>query len=76
MIRLIYFWDSVDVFNDMVNLDMTTFLTGQTRLVNSVNYVSPKFLDVFGANVTLQPGEKTRSSTDVGVHNCYYKQLL
>jgi len=60
--------DSIDAFNDSVHLDMENFLTGQTRLANSINYVSPKFLDVFGANVTLQPGEKTRSSTDVGVH--------
>jgi len=50
--------DSVDVFNDLATLDMTTFLTGQTRLANSINYVSPKFLDVFGANITFQPGEK------------------
>lgn len=49
--------DSVDVFNDHVNLDMENFLTGQTRLANSINYVSPKFLDVFGANITFQPGE-------------------
>ena len=57
--------DSVDVFNDMVNLDMANFLTAQTRLANSINYVSPKFLDVFGANITLQPGEKTRVTDDL-----------
>lgn len=57
--------DSVDVFNDSVNLDMGTFITGQTRLENSINYVSPKFLDVFGANITLQPGEKTRVTDDL-----------
>ncbi|MDO8415339.1 MAG: porin [Agitococcus sp.] len=50
--------DSVDVFNDSTRLDMSSFVTGQTRLKNSINYVSPKFLDVFGANITLQPGEK------------------
>jgi predicted porin len=56
--------DSIDVFNDSVHLDMGSFLTGQTRLANSINYVSPKFLDVFGANITLQPGEKTRVTDD------------
>ncbi|MBH1969953.1 porin [Moraxellaceae bacterium AER2_44_116] len=54
--------DSVDVFNDMVNLDMGKFLYGQNRLANSINYVSPKFLDVFGANLTLQPGEATTAN--------------
>lgn len=49
--------DSIDVFNDMADLDMGKFLYGQNRLANSINYVSPKFLDVFGANLTLQPGE-------------------
>ncbi|RZU45259.1 putative porin [Fluviicoccus keumensis] len=49
--------DQVDVFNDLNNLDMKNFISGQTRLNNSINYVSPKILDVFGANVTLQPGE-------------------
>ncbi len=53
--------DSVDVFNDMANLDMGNFIYGQNRLANSINYVSPKFLDVFGANLTLQPGEKSGS---------------
>lgn len=52
--------DDVDVFNDSVNLDMSNFLTGQNRLANSINYVSPKFLDVFGANISLQPGEQDR----------------
>lgn len=55
--------DDIDVFNDMAHLDMTKFIYGQNRLENSINYVSPKFLDVFGANITLQPGEK--SSGDV-----------
>jgi len=54
--------DSVDVFNDMANLDMGKFLYGQNRLANSINYVSPKFLDVFGANLTLQPGEATSTA--------------
>lgn len=50
--------DDVDVFNDLTHLDMGKFIYGQNRLNNSINYVSPKFLDVFGANITLQPGEK------------------
>ncbi len=50
--------DDVDVFNDLANLDMQNFIYGQNRLSNSINYVSPKFLDVFGANISLQPGEK------------------
>ncbi len=54
--------DSVDVFNDMANLDIGNFIYGQNRLANSINYVSPKFLDVFGANLTLQPGEKGGNS--------------
>ena len=56
--------DSVDVFNDLVNLDMANFLTAQTRLANSINYVSPKFLDVFGANITIQPGESNPNSVN------------
>ena len=51
--------DDIDAFNDLANLDMGNFIYGQNRLANSINYVSPKFLDVFGANVTLQPGEKS-----------------
>ena len=54
--------DSIDVFNDMANLDMGNFLFGQNRLANSINYVSPKFLDVFGANLTLQPGEASTAA--------------
>jgi len=50
--------DSVDVFNDHVNLDMQNYIYGQNRLGNSINYVSPKFLDVFGANVSFIPGER------------------
>lgn len=50
--------DDIDVFNDMARLDMGKFIYGQNRLENSINYVSPKFLDVFGANISLQPGEK------------------
>ncbi|WP_297925767.1 porin, partial [uncultured Agitococcus sp.] len=50
--------DDIDVFNDMARLDMGKFIYGQNRLENSINYVSPKFLDVFGVNLTLQPGEK------------------
>lgn len=49
--------DDVDMFNDLTHLDMGNFIYGQNRLANSINYVSPKFLDVFGANITLQPGE-------------------
>ena len=56
--------DSIDVFNDMANLDMGKFLYGQNRLDNSINYVSPKFLDVFGANLTLQPGEKSTAANE------------
>lgn len=50
--------DDIDAFNDMTHLDMSKFIYGQNRLKNSLNYVSPKFLDVFGANITFQPGEK------------------
>ncbi|PTQ87864.1 porin [Agitococcus lubricus] len=55
--------DSVDVFNDHSELDMGNFIYGQKRLGNSLNYVSPKFLDVFGANVSLVPGEKQLTAT-------------
>ena len=58
--------DSVDVFNDMAHLDMGNFLYGQKRLANSINYVSPKFLDVFGANLTLQPGEGNAANPSAG----------
>ncbi len=58
--------DDIDVFNDMTHLDMGEFIYGQNRLENSINYVSPKFLDVFGVNLTLQPGEKNGNS----VVNC------
>ena len=51
--------DDIDVFNDLAHLDMGKFIYGQNRLANSINYVSPKFLDVFGANITLQPGEQS-----------------
>ena len=37
---------------------MEKFIYGQNRLSNSINYVSPKFLDVFGANISFMPGEK------------------
>ena len=50
--------DDIDVFNDLAHLDMGKFIYGQNRLANSINYVSPKFLDVFGANITMQPGEQ------------------
>ena len=50
--------DDIDVFNDLAHLDMGKFIYGQNRLANSINYVSPKFLDVFGANITIQPGEQ------------------
>ena len=53
--------DDVDMFNDLTHLDMGNFIYGQNRLANSINYVSPKFLDVFGANITLQPGEQAGS---------------
>ena len=56
--------DDVDVFNDLVNLDMSNFIYGQNRLSNSINYVSPKFLDVFGANISLQPGEKADNANE------------
>ncbi|HQV21653.1 MAG TPA: porin [Agitococcus sp.] len=59
--------DEIDIFNDLANLDMDKFIYGQNRLANSINYVSPKFLDVFGANITIQPGEgqtATPSSTN------------
>jgi predicted porin len=56
--------DDIDAFNDLTHLDMDNFLTGQNRLNNSINYVSPKFLDVFGANITMQPGEQTRSVSE------------
>ncbi|MDO8329036.1 MAG: porin [Fluviicoccus sp.] len=63
--------DMVDAFNDHAVLDMANLgnavagvpavanvsLSGQSRLNNSINYVSPKVLDVFGANITFVPGE-------------------
>lgn len=55
--------DDIDVFNDLAHLDMGKFIYGQNRLANSINYVSPKFLDVFGANITIQPGEQGACST-------------
>jgi len=58
--------DDVDVFNDTAHLDMGKFIYGQNRLANSINYVSPKFLDVFGVNLTLQPGEKKTGSGPCG----------
>lgn len=58
--------DSIDIFNDMTSLDMGNFLHGQTRMANSINYVSPKFLDVFGANLTLQPGESNGANPSAG----------
>jgi hypothetical protein len=45
--------DDIDMFNDLAHLDMGKFIYGQNRLANSINYVSPKFLDVFGANITI-----------------------
>jgi len=56
--------DDIDVFNDTAHLDMGKFIYGQNRLANSINYVSPKFLDVFGANISLQPGEKSASANE------------
>jgi len=55
--------DEIDIFNDLVGLDMDTMIYGQNRLANSINYVSPKFLDVFGANISIQPGEKHVGNT-------------
>ena len=57
--------DMVDVFNDNVNLDMDNYISGQNRLDNSINYVSPKILDVFGANITFVPGE-TQAENHLG----------
>jgi len=58
--------DMVDVFNDNVNLDMSANgVSGQNRLNNSINYVSPKILDVFGANITFVPGE-TQAENHLG----------
>jgi hypothetical protein len=52
--------DEIDIFNDLAHLRIwENFIYGQNRLANSINYVSPKFLDVFGANITIQPGEQT-----------------
>ncbi len=51
--------DEIDAFNDLSRLDIDKFIYGQNRLDNSINYVSPKFLDVFGANITMQPGEQS-----------------
>jgi len=63
--------DSVDAFNDLVGLDMENFLTGQTRLSNSINYVSPRMLDVFGANITFQPGEKSPTVNENHLADAY-----
>ena len=61
--------DEIDMFNDLVSLDMGTMIYGQNRLANSINYVSPKFLDVFGANITMQPGEQQTAGTMVSPEN-------
>jgi len=58
--------DDIDVFNDTAHLDMGKFIYGQNRLENSINYVSPKFLDVFGVNLTLQPGEGNAKNPSTG----------
>jgi predicted porin len=61
--------DNVDVFNDLTNLDMSNIIYGQERLNNSINYVSPKVLDVFGANITFQPGEGRSPGATATVEN-------
>jgi predicted porin len=61
--------DMVDMFNDHVALDMGNAISGQSRLGNSINYVSPKILDVFGANVTFVPGETGTPNAAVGSGN-------
>lgn len=61
--------DMVDAFNDSVLLDMDTAISGQSRLNNSINYVSPKVLDVFGANITFVPGENVAPNAPVGSGN-------
>ena len=61
--------DEIDIFNDLVGLDMGTMIYGQNRLANSINYVSPKFLDVFGANITIQPGEQQNLGTMTAPEN-------
>jgi len=61
--------DDVDMFNDLTHLDMGKFIYGQNRLANSINYVSPKFLDVFGANITMQPGEQQAAGTMASPEN-------
>lgn len=61
--------DNVDVFNDLANLDLGRVITGQVRLDNSINYVSPKVLDVFGANITFQPGEGRTPGATATVEN-------
>ena len=62
--------DMVDMFNDHSLADMgKNGVSGQTRLANSINYVSPKILDVFGANVTFVPGEDPTSPSPAGAGN-------
>lgn len=68
--------DMVDMFNDHALLDMSNStptglgpISGQNRLNNSINYVSPKILDVFGANVTFVPGETGTPNAGVGSGN-------
>lgn len=64
--------DDIDIFNDFANLDMSHFIYGQNRLANSINYISPNFLDVFTANITLQPGE---NSGGADVSTCTVPQV-
>jgi predicted porin len=62
--------DMVDAFNDHSILDMGNVnVSGQNRLNNSINYVSPKILDVFGANITFVPGEDSTPNAAVGSGN-------
>ena len=62
--------DMVDAFNDHALLDMGNVnVSGQSRLNNSINYVSPKVLDVFGANITFVPGEDSTPNAAVGSGN-------
>lgn len=63
--------DMVDMFNDHAIADMSKAakVAGQERLDNSINYVSPKILDVFGANITFVPGEVATSNAAAGSGN-------
>ncbi|MEQ1437756.1 porin [Fontimonas sp. SYSU GA230001] len=54
----------VDQFNDYTYGDITVFMAGETRNKNLVQYISPKFADMFSFSLTAQAGENRTASDD------------